>query len=842
MSLYPRERITEALEESANRGIAMVIAPAGFGKTEAVSDAFASAAHWVRLSEQLASPEALARDIIAAAAPEFSRALAPLLARAANEENRAHLTGWVAARLRAVEFPIVLDDLQFAADDEAAVAFLREIITATIPAVRWVLVSRETPELPIGTWLARDYMTLPITTDELAFDVGEATGVAAAMDVRIDEASLDALVRDVSGWPLALRLSLGAWDRTRSLPPLRIRTRSVLFDFLESEVWARLTPPEREFFEAAAYLQELRPRILSAAGFPESRLSLEQMHRRLPLLSKLSSGSYRLHELFREFILERPARDTARHAVLVKRLASALDRFGTFEDAIAMLLRAQDWPAAIALLSRRGIDRIESGHRAEVSAALAAFPRNYRDHPVIAGLRGYALGIDGAYALAKREIETALAGDIESSLRGPLTLQCASMAFNIRDLPEAVRLNRLAMSEARFESEIRMKAAASLAMVCAMAGDGEGARDAMLFCASGLEAGSVEVRAYIRHRLSYAHFCLGDYPLAEHYAIECEQLAHAAGLEAIAARAYSILQNVAIALYADVPVVRRYAELCLESSEACGDRAMQIFALHSLVMLACSQGDDELYEARAPQLYQLQRNPPPHQVVWWRFHSAMRHAGLGNRSRAVAELTQLDGASLKKAEAAFVDATLAVLIAASDRDRAARLLERPVLMAAERDIETLRFTVYAQAFHALGHWLIGQGRAARRARMPNVNDLVPTDAAVVTAIGTICSTSRQTITTRQIEQLTESLVAIGLFGHARFLRIVLAPAAVHVLTRTELDVLRELRFGGSTADVAERLGKSTNTVLSHIKSACSKIGCSGRQAAVAYAVDQGWFD
>jgi DNA-binding CsgD family transcriptional regulator len=83
---------------------------------------------------------------------------------------------------------------------------------------------------------------------------------------------------------------------------------------------------------------------------------------------------------------------------------------------------------------------------------------------------------------------------------------------------------------------------------------------------------------------------------------------------------------------------------------------------------------------------------------------------------------------------------------------------------------------------------------------------------------------------------------LQLDGQARFLRYILAPAAATELTRTELEVLRALRHGGTTVDVADRLGKSSHTVLSHLKSACSKIGCSGRAAAVAYAVDMGWIE
>jgi DNA-binding CsgD family transcriptional regulator len=221
---------------------------------------------------------------------------------------------------------------------------------------------------------------------------------------------------------------------------------------------------------------------------------------------------------------------------------------------------------------------------------------------------------------------------------------------------------------------------------------------------------------------------------------------------------------------------------------------------------------------------------------------AVRAAGTGKTDRAIAELNRIDRSGLGKPAAAFVENVLALLYAAVDDERAQALLERPVLAFAERDVDSTRYLSYAQAFHALGHWAIGRGRAARRARFPNVSDLIPLDAAVVSVIGTICSTSRQAITARQIEQFTEPLLAVGLAGYARFLRAVLKPATVHELTRTELEILRELRTGGTTAEVAERLGKSSNTVLSHIKSACSKIGCSGRTAAVSYAVNQGWID
>jgi DNA-binding CsgD family transcriptional regulator len=205
-------------------------------------------------------------------------------------------------------------------------------------------------------------------------------------------------------------------------------------------------------------------------------------------------------------------------------------------------------------------------------------------------------------------------------------------------------------------------------------------------------------------------------------------------------------------------------------------------------------------------------------------------------------LSSMDLDKLSTSERVFRDAVLGLLLATTKRDEALGFLGRPILITADSDFESRRLLAFAQVYHSLGQWLLGRGRMARRAPSADFSAVTPRDANLLAVITTICSTSRQTTTSRQLSQLTEPLIALQLDGHARFLRRVLAPATVTQLTRTELEVLRELRSGGTTADVADRLGRSSHTVLSHLKSACSKIGCSGRAAAVAYAQDMGWLE
>jgi DNA-binding CsgD family transcriptional regulator len=91
--------------------------------------------------------------------------------------------------------------------------------------------------------------------------------------------------------------------------------------------------------------------------------------------------------------------------------------------------------------------------------------------------------------------------------------------------------------------------------------------------------------------------------------------------------------------------------------------------------------------------------------------------------------------------------------------------------------------------------------------------------------------------------LVGPLVHYQMGGYARFLTTLFRPALMTTtLTRSELDVLRELHRGRKPAEIAASLGRAPKTIYSHIHSACSKLELSGADAAVKYAVGQGWLD
>jgi DNA-binding NarL/FixJ family response regulator len=92
----------------------------------------------------------------------------------------------------------------------------------------------------------------------------------------------------------------------------------------------------------------------------------------------------------------------------------------------------------------------------------------------------------------------------------------------------------------------------------------------------------------------------------------------------------------------------------------------------------------------------------------------------------------------------------------------------------------------------------------------------------------------------QVRDALEELGRMGRGGLASLLRNLPLPErgeklALAALTRTELKVLDALARGGTSKSVAAELGRSSQTIDTHVKSIVHKLGCAGRREAIALA-------
>jgi DNA-binding NarL/FixJ family response regulator len=142
--------------------------------------------------------------------------------------------------------------------------------------------------------------------------------------------------------------------------------------------------------------------------------------------------------------------------------------------------------------------------------------------------------------------------------------------------------------------------------------------------------------------------------------------------------------------------------------------------------------------------------------------------------------------------------------------------------------------------------------AAVRARLPGVAllMLVEGDGSDQVMLASVSAGCTGVLTKeRAIRELVDAIrrvakgeVLLGADVLARLLPMRTAPPVTSTLSPRELEVLRLLRDGVSTRDMAARLGLSHHTVRNHVRAVLAKLRAANRLEAVAIAVRQGVID
>src|SRR6266566_6610081 len=209
----PRPRLVEALGEGLARGLVVVCAPAGFGKTALLADWVRSGDRrvaWLSLDAADSDPVRFWRHVVAAldrAQPGIGERVAPLLGqpRSSFEGLVTALINELAAQPGEAEVVLVLDDYHLI-DAQQVHAPLAFLLAHLPPGLRLVLASRSDPPLPLARLRAGGQLAelraaeLRFTTEEAAVLLREATaadlpGPAAALTARTE------------GWAAGLQLA-----------------------------------------------------------------------------------------------------------------------------------------------------------------------------------------------------------------------------------------------------------------------------------------------------------------------------------------------------------------------------------------------------------------------------------------------------------------------------------------------------------------------------------------------------------------------------------------------------------------------------------------------------------
>ncbi len=311
--LLHRGRLTELLERSC---LTVVSAPAGYGKTTLLAD-FARSTHrpciWLRLDGTDRDETHLLASLTAAAdqcLPANQAVAAEEIATFRQETySRYRSAIRLARRLSRPprESAIVLDDFHSILDSEPALGLIRDFMSAIPDYVHIVVATR--------VWLPQSVVqagypheVTRVGSDLLRFDVDEVESYLTQSDIPVSE--WWPIIEQASrceGWPAAITLLIKTKRMKEAGGIDRTADPQAVFDRLAAEMFAQLPEAHTSFLRQIANLQRIVPDLCDEClGRKNSRQHLKSLLSMNLFLAELAEGEeYRLHGLFREFLLNR---------------------------------------------------------------------------------------------------------------------------------------------------------------------------------------------------------------------------------------------------------------------------------------------------------------------------------------------------------------------------------------------------------------------------------------------------------------------------------------------------------------------------------------------------------
>ena len=404
----------------SSRRVVLLVAPAGYGKTAALSRQLqrlppGCAAAWLTVDEEDDLQRFLSYLIEALEPfdPPWRMAPEGLLGLVAQGRLRDAATVLLGAlestgTSRGV---IVLDDLHAVAD--ALVFDFLGLLIDGLPA-HWTIAiaTRVEPSLSLGRWRARREVA-EFDQDALSFSRDEVQALWRSTTGKEDPEQARRLHDRTRGWAAGLCLSLEAAEGSAVSAPTGIwQNRRHLFDYLASEVLEHLPEELQQFLLRCSVLSELTaPRCEQVSGNPRAAELLEEIERRRLFVSMLDSDNLTLrqHDLFRDFLEERLRRlHPAEVPALLRRAAE-----GEADPVrrTLMYLRAGAWDEAQQGLADATQDMLASGEGAQVIRIVEQFPAEVQaQSPLLAYARGLCAWQQYHYGAARAAMARAAAG------------------------------------------------------------------------------------------------------------------------------------------------------------------------------------------------------------------------------------------------------------------------------------------------------------------------------------------------------------------------------------------------------------------------------------------------
>ena len=398
-----RARLDHRLDRHVLPPVALVSAPAGFGKTTVLvewlgrDEPGVRPAAWLSLDRRDSDPSVFWSYVVASlrkVVPEVGAdALATLQA------SPSSLEAVVAALVNdltglADDVVLVLDDYHVveSLDVHESMRFLLEHLP---PQLHLVVASRADPPWPLAALRAGGEL-VELRAADLRFTGEEAAAyLNEGMGLELTGADIDALEARTEGWIAALQLAALSLQGRDDVAGFAGDDRFVV-DYLVDEVLDRQPEEIRTFLLETSILNRLSASLCAAVtGRSDAKAILARLERANLFVVSLDDRRqwYRYHHLFGDVLRSRLADDGPdRTAELHRRASEWFEAHGDRPEAIRHALVAEDFVRAAGLIELAIPGLRQARHDATQRVWLDALPREvFVNRPVL------TLGLVGAH-------------------------------------------------------------------------------------------------------------------------------------------------------------------------------------------------------------------------------------------------------------------------------------------------------------------------------------------------------------------------------------------------------------------------------------------------------------
>jgi LuxR family maltose regulon positive regulatory protein len=471
--LIPRPELLENLDAGLRGKLTLVSAPAGFGKTTAVSEWLRYCglpAAWLSVDKK---DNDLSRFLIyLIAALQHIDTEIGVDVRAALEETLSPRFDILLTMLisEIEKLPdksiIVLDDYHLINSKQVhdAINFLIEFLP---PVIHLVISGRTDPPLPISRLRVRGDVN-EVRTPQLRFTKAEmATYLNDFLGFDLSSDGIDALETRTEGWIASLKLAAlsmqGRDDWSEFITKFSGSNRYII-DYLVDEVMARQPEEVQTFLRRTSILERFcAPLCEYVIDNHGNNNVLDYIERANLCLIPLDDDRewYRYHHLFSDFLSQKlreiePELITELHL----RASQWYKNAGFVEEAVQHALIAGDFEGATRLVDEIAIDLIVRREPNKLLKLIAQLPYDlYKSYPMLCIVHAFALVFTGQLDMVESTLALAEVNHstVDSAPNpGYITTVRAYLANHEGDLLKSIKLTEQALDELKSAPENQM--------------------------------------------------------------------------------------------------------------------------------------------------------------------------------------------------------------------------------------------------------------------------------------------------------------------------------------------------------------------------------------------------